>query len=138
MELSTISGLSILALISMPPAVLAQGREICFTEKRDRYPYAVTEWYCGSGSTCCSVPDDSEDGELLWGCIDTDETCSRDTWLASENMGFEVTDDGYGDDGDEDDDGDSDSDSDSGARGSVASFSAVVCGVAVYWAALGM
>ncbi|KAI6782523.1 uncharacterized protein J7T54_001380 [Emericellopsis cladophorae] len=129
MKFSTISGLSALALTSMPPAVLAQSRELCFTETRDRYPYAVTEWYCGPGRTCCSVPDDSDDGELQWGCIDTDETCSRDTWLTSEGMGFEITDDGYGDD---------DDDNDSGARGSAASLAAVVGGVAVYWAALGM
>ncbi|KAG9255478.1 uncharacterized protein F5Z01DRAFT_635752 [Emericellopsis atlantica] len=150
---STISGLSVLALAPMPSAVLAQDREVCFTETatdpmnpcanlscpiaRDRYPYAVTEWYCGSGSTCCSVPDDSDDGELQWGCIDTDETCSRDTWLTSDNMGFEITDDGYGDDGDDGDDGEDD-DSDNGARGSAASLLAVVGGVALYWAALGM
>jgi len=136
MKFSTVSGLSALAFTScvMPPAVLAQSREVCFTETRDRYPYAVTEWYCGSGRTCCSVPDDSDDGELQWGCIDTDETCSRDTWLTSEEMGFEITDDGYGDDGD---DGDDDDDG-NGARGSAASLGAVVGGVAVYWAALGM
>jgi len=163
MKFSTVSGLSALAFTScvMPPAVLAQSREVCFTEStcflltalciaatdpmspcanpscpiaRDRYPYAVTEWYCGSGRTCCSVPDDSDDGELQWGCIDTDETCSRDTWLTSEEMGFEITDDGYGDDGD---DGDDDDDG-NGARGSAASLGAVVGGVAVYWAALGM
>ncbi|KAF2680650.1 hypothetical protein K458DRAFT_434239 [Lentithecium fluviatile CBS 122367] len=122
MKFSVISRLSALALISMPSAVLVQGRDVCYTEKRDRYPYAVTEWYCSSGQSCCSVPDTSEDGELLWGCIDTGKTCSMDAYLASDNLGFEVTDDGYGDDSDDGDNGDSNG----GARWSVASLPAVM------------
>lgn len=91
----------------------------------------MTEWYCGSGSTCCSVPDTSEDGERLWGCIDAGETCSRSAYLFGENMGFEVTDDGYGEHSDNGDD-------DGGARGSAASLPAVISVVIVIGAVMGM
>ncbi|KAJ3579794.1 hypothetical protein NPX13_g773 [Xylaria arbuscula] len=144
MKFSVISRLPALALISMPSAVLlytatANPMSRCAdpscpisSTERDRYPYAVTEWYCSSGQSCCSVPDTSEDGELLWACIDTGKTCSMDTYLASDyNLRFEVTDDGYGDDGD-------DGDSNGGARWSVASLPAVIVGVIMIGAVMGM
>ena len=92
---------------------------LTFVRARDTYPHAVTEWFCSSGTTCCSVRDTGEDAELLWGCIRNVETCSRKAYLASENMGFDVIDDGCGE-------GKSDGDDDSGASGFAVSLPAVI------------